>query len=182
MGVDIHIRLLKYDEKNNFYKELALYRPGESYYFNEKGEKIIINPDYEKIYIYEGKRNSEMFDGMKNGDNVDGYGVFPMTSIKINSLEPTLKEEIEKKKTTVGYYDFFEINLAEMNAYILKHPKVTDYDVEWPEEVNETNKPKKENPIISLFYEICSYAAFADSWHWDVSVLSDYKILIYFDN
>ena len=109
MGCDIHLRLTKYDDKENVYKELVLYKPGESYHY-EDGKKVIDNPDFQKVYIFDGCRNSEMFDGMKDGDEVDGYGIFPISPIKINSLEKELRADIEKKQNSEGYFDFYEIN------------------------------------------------------------------------
>ena len=181
MGMDIHIKITKYDEIDNLYKELILYRPGETYHYDEKGNKIVDNPDYEIVRVFNGYRNSEMFDGMKNGNETDGYGYFPTSPIRLNSLEPKLREEIKKHQKAQGYFDFWEINLAEWKAYNLEHSTVVDYDanVDW-DEIKDV-EPQKKNPIISLFQEICNYCSFAEGYSWDFSNLSDYKILIYFD-
>ena len=170
MGVDITVRVFKYDDKENHYKELKLYRPGVEYHYTEKGEKIIDNPDFERVPVYDG-RNSEMFDGMKDGDSVDGYGYFPSSSIKLNALEESAREEIEKKMNTAGYYDFSEINLAEMRVYLLEHPTV----------VEKGYKPQKENPIQDLFKSICAFCSFADNWDWSFAPLSAYKVVYYFN-
>ena len=189
MGMDIHVRLTRYDEKTNFYKELKLYKPGEEYHYDEKGNKIIDNPDFEVIHIFDG-RNSEMFDGMKEGDENDGYGHFPWVPIKLNSLEPELRKDIEDKmgkesKEHTGYFDFYEISLADMLIYLAKHKKVADYDASekaWDKYFAEEGpKPEKTNPIQDLYREICNYAAFADGWEWDFQPLSTYKVLFYFD-
>lgn len=168
MGVDIHIKLFKYDNERNQFKKLTLYR-----WDYKTGE-------YKEVYIFPG-RNSEMFDGMKEGDEVDGYGVFPSSSIKLNSLFDPDREEIEEKMHTTGCYDFNEINLAEMALYCKEHPTVTDYDVEWHDEDPNFVKPTKKNPICDLYDEICQYGYFADNWDWDFSSLSEYKVIYYFD-
>ncbi len=181
MGVDIHIKLIRYDEETNFYKELALYHPGIEYHYDEEGNKIIDNPDFTKVRIYD-RRNPEMFDGMTNGDEVDGYGIFPHTSIKLNSLEPKLKEEIEKDIKSIGYYDFFEANLSDIRYYLINHPTVVDYDdnEKWATWKEGQPKPQKTNPIKYLYNDICNYAKFADE-NWDFNPMSVYKIIFYFD-
>lgn len=179
MGCDMFVRVLKYDEKSNYYTELQLFKPGETYHYTEKGEKIVDDPDYEKVSVYSG-RDTEMFDGMKDGDNVDGYGYFPWSACKVNSYDPVFKKEIEKKQGTQGYYDFYEINLAEMKAYVLEHPTVVDYDVEWDDKKEGFEKPQKDNPITELYERICSFISFAD-WMWNYNSLSDYKVVFYFN-
>lgn len=169
MGMDIHVKLYKYDEDRNQFKKVTLYRWNE-----KKGE-------YQEVYIFPG-RNSEMFDGMKNGDENDGYGYFPTSPIRLNSFFDPDREELEKTMNTQGYFDFWEINLAEFALYCRNHPKVVNYDIEWDEEQEgKFIKPTKENPICNLFKEICSYGAFADEWEWGFNPLSLYKVVIYFD-
>ncbi len=168
MGMDIHIKLFKYDNERNQFKKLTLYR------WDYKDGK------HKEVYIFPG-RNSEMFEGMKDGDESDGYGIFPSFPIKLNSLFDPDREEIEKTMKTTGFFDFNEINLAEMALYCKEHPTVTDYDVEWHNEDPNFVKPTKKNPICDLYEEICSYASFADNWDWDISPLSEYKIIYYFD-
>lgn len=176
MGKDIHVRLTKLNRETNLYEELALYKPGVEYHYDEKGNKIIDNPNFQKVYIYDG-RNYEMFEGMKEGDGIDGYGDFPWTSINLNSLESELKREIEEKQNSQGYFDFYEINLADMKLYLNEHPIVVDYDGEWEEGV----KSQKTNPIKYLYDNIYDYGYFADNWNWEIEPLSIYKVLFYFD-
>lgn len=170
MGMDIHIKLFKYDNERNQFKKLTLYR-----WDYKTGE-------YKEVYIYTG-RNSEMFNGMTDGgSDSDGYGYFPASSIKLNSLFDPDREEIEKDMKATGFFDFNEINLAEMALYCKEHPRVVDYDVTWHNEDPNFVKPTKDNPICDLYKEICQYAAFADNWNWDFSPLSEYKIIFYFDH
>lgn len=189
MGMDIHIRLTKYNKETNLFEELTLYKPGEEYYYDKEGNKIITNPDFKKVRIFDG-RNSEMFYGMKDGNENDGYGYFPWVPIKLNSLEPKLKKEIEDKmgkeqKEYTGYFDFYEITLADMKLYLNNHPKVADYDADeklWDEYFDKGGpKPEKTNLIQYLYEEICNYAFFADNWSWGIEPLSAYKVLFYFD-
>ena len=168
MGVDIHIKLFKYDRENNIYDKITLY-----YWDYKKGK-------HEEVYIFSG-RNSEMFDGMMHGDEVDGYGYFPTTSIALNSLLEPERKEYERLMKIQGCYDFCEINLAEMALYCKRHPEVTDYDVEWNDEDPNFVKPKKKNPICDLYDEIIQYLKFADEWEFDFLPLSYYKVIIYFD-
>lgn len=182
MGQDIHIRVAKYNEKTNLYDELVLYKPGKEYHYDSNGNKIIDNPDFQKVYIYNGVRDYEMFDGMKEGDENDGYGNFPWVPIKFNSLEPSFRDRIKLKTLIDGYYDFYEINLADMKNYLHAHPVVIDYDSElWSEyEKDKRFKPRKDNPIEGLYKEICNYISFADD-NWDWNPLSFYKVIFYFD-
>ena len=181
MGMDIHLRLVKYDEKDNIFKEVELLRQRvsyEKYYYDEKGNKHDIANPYIRASIYEG-RNSEMFDGMKHGDDIDGFGCFPMTSIKYSSLDKKLVKELESKANESFYFDFSEINLADMKNYLLEHDEVVDYeaDVDW----DAGEKAYKKNPIWILFENACDYLKFADGDDWNWKPLSDYKLIIYFD-
>lgn len=173
MGMDLHIRIAKYNKETNLYDELVLYRPGETYHYTETGEKVIDDPNYERVLIYDG-RDSEMFSGMKEGDETDGYGDFPWTPIALSSLEPKLRKNIEEYMGSTGFFDFYELTLADMKLYILDHPYVTDYD-------SEEEEKKKVNPIVALFADICKYASLVDSWNWNFTPLSNYKVIFYFD-
>ena len=181
MGQDIHIRIVKYNSDKNFYEELTLYKPGEEYHYNEEGNKIVDNPYFQKVHIDAG-RNYEMFEGMKDGDENDGYGHFPWTKVKLNALDPKIKEDIEEKMDTPGYFDFYELTFADMKLYLNEHPTVVDYDnnnFNWEEDDGE--RPRKINPIKPLFDEIVNYAQLADGWDWGLEPFGYYKIIFYFD-
>jgi hypothetical protein len=186
MSTDIHVRICKYDSKTNLYKELAIYRlreEDEKYeysYDEEKNtweKKEITNP-YIKISPYDA-RNYEMFDGMKHGDETDGYGYFPCTSIALNSLEPSLRKDIEDKMNMKeSYYDFYETSFADVEAYLYKHPTVVDYNLEWEEgEI----KPCKDNPIRDFYQKCLDYTYFAERFGiYAEQPFSQYKILFWF--
>ena len=183
MGRDIHVRIAKYDDNTNKYTEVCLYRLRNKYEkinYDNEGNKIEITDPYIRASCYSG-RNSEMFEGMKDGDEADGYGDFPWYPVRLNSLEESFKEDIEKKMNTSGYYDFYEISLPEMALYLEKHPKVTDYDVsdrEWDNYWDKKGpKPEKTNPIKYLFENICSYIDLAEYFY----SMGDYKVIFYFD-
>lgn len=165
MGRDIYVRILKYNESTNFYEEIALYK------------KSYTNKEYYKVEPYE-YRNYEMFDGMKAGNDEDGYGQFPWSFVKLNSYCDDFRNEINEMMKTSGYYDFHEISLSALESYVVKHPFVTDYDVN-DEEFDYKNPPKKENPIKFLFEKIVSYISFID--YLEIEVFDNYKIVFYFD-
>lgn len=173
MGRDIHIRVTKYDENDNLYHEIALFRTPTQYEkkYNKSDELIKASP-------YSG-RHSEMFDGMIHGDEIDGYGIFPWCGVKWNSYEENFRNEIKEKTDITGYYDFHEISLAEMKAYVLEHPFVVDYDAD-EEEWDPKNKPLKPNPIGELFKNIMQYVNFCEDL-WITGSLTDYKVVFYFD-
>ena len=169
MGIDIHVKICKYDEESNFYKEICLYR-----FSQILNKNIKIDP-----YNF---RNYEMFEGMQDGDENDGYGTFPWRPILLNSLEPNLREEMQKEMDTAGVYGFYEISFPAIENYLLKYPYVVDYDSpEWElYDKGEMPKPVKENPI-KRFYKICqSYADFATENY--ITFESDFKLLIWFDH
>lgn len=185
MGTNINIRITKYNEETNKYHEICLYRERadcEKRIYHVDGTTTDINDPYIRASIEVG-RNDEMFDGMEDGNNPDGYGVFPWRPIRMNSLEDSLKEDIQKKKETTGYSDFHEIYLSEIAGYVETHPNVSDYDADDTDwelyEKGKRPKPEKTNPIKYLYNDICSYIKFADWLFWDN--LGDYKILFYFD-
>ena len=177
------MRIAKYDNDTNKYHEVCLYRNRnkyEKYEYDDKGNKTKITDPYIRASCYSG-RNSEMFNGMKEGDETDGYGDFPWYPIRLNSLEDTFKEDIEKYMNISGYYDFYEITLSEMAFYLERHPKVADYDAngkEWDDYWDKKGpKPEKTNPIKYLFENICSYIDFAEFFY----SIEDYKVIFYFD-
>lgn len=177
MGVDIHIRIAKYNKKTNLFEEVELFRKATQ---DEIDWKKDIN-GFMKIYLDVG-RNYEMFDGMKDGSEEDGYGFFPWTSINYLSLEPSFAEDIKNISESFGCYDFYEINLCEFNLYLKNHPTVTDYNIDWGDDWKpEDPKPQKENPLKSLFDDIESYLFIAD-WDYRWNPSSYYKVIFYFDH
>lgn len=156
MGVDIHLKLCKYDPEDNLWHELKLYR-------KEKNE-------YKKVYLYAG-RDSEMFSAMSNEEK-DNYGLFPCANIPLLSLDEELRKIVAEKGEYC--YGFREILLSDMKYYLKDHPTVVDYDEDWA-------KPTKTNPIKYLFDSCCSYGEFAEGWSFGIDPLSRYKLLYWFD-
>ena len=174
MGIDIHVRVTKYNKEKNIYEEIALFRK-----VNRPERSFDKNYPFETVSIYDG-RDYEMFDGMKDGDDIDGYGYFPWTDIKLNSYEENFRNEIKEKmenKDKYGYFDFYEISLPLMKLYTNEHPKVVDYNYEYDD---EKDKVMKVNPIVNLYDKILSYIDFADE-DFFLATLDDYKVVFYFD-
>lgn len=167
MGVDIHLRLCKYDPADNLWHELKLYR-------KEKDKN-----EYKKVYLYEG-RNSEMFGAMLNEEE-DSYGHFPSASIPLLSLDEELRKEIEEDRKYC--YGFHEVLLSDMEHYLYNHPTVIDYDDgDWEDWKAGDPKPKKTNPIKYLFDSCCAYGEFAEGWSFGIDPYSRYKLLYWFDH
>lgn len=184
MGMDIHVRIAKYNVETNLYEELQLFRkrkPNEKEYDYKTGEPLPWN-DFKKIHIWLG-RNYEMFEGMRNGTTEDGYGYFPWTSINLSSLESSFAEKIKKKMSCEGMFDFKELTLADMYNYIYNHPTVVDYEEKEEDWVNwepGDPVPQKENPIKSVMEKIRDFISIADE-DFDWMPWSYYKIIFYFD-
>lgn len=186
MGRDIHLHLAKFDKETNLYKEICLYRKREKdefySYYDEEGNEHKITDPMKKVSIYDS-RNYEMFDGLKCKDP-DNYGYFPAGYINYDSLDSELREVVEEKTKTTGYYDFAEVNLADMKIYVLEHPTVVDYDSYFWEKYEEgkCEKPVKKNPIKWLYEDIINYLNLADrEFSWGLTNVSNYKLIFYFD-
>lgn len=164
MGVDIHTHIVKYNEDTNAYKELVLY---------EKENK-----SYERISPYSW-RNYELFEILQNKDN--NKINFPSKEIRMSALDPEFKDFLNKEKEYC--YGFAEVSFADIKNYLFECPTVTDYDSDaWDNWKKGDPVPIKENPIKGFFERLCNYAEFADEWGWDISSLSDYKLIYYFDH
>ena len=158
MGVDIHVHVLKYEEKDNLYHEKKL--------FVYDASKDI----YDNISPWSG-RNYELF-RILNDD-----GDFPASSyVNLNSLDDNSKEEI--KEDIEFCYGFHEILLVELKLYLIEHPTIEDFEEDWEE---GTEVPTKENPVKEFYTAICNYLNFAD-WTFDFTSLSKYKVVYYFDH
>ena len=157
MGVDIHIKLCKYNPADNLWHELKLYRKDKD------------KDEFKKVYLYEG-RNSEMFAAMQNEEQED-YGHFPCADIPMLSLDEELREEVKEAKKYC--YGFNEILLSDLKYYIKDYPTVVDYSEEGP---------MKVNPIKYLFESCYAYGEFAEGWSFGIEPLSRYKLLYWFDH
>ena len=157
MGRDIHVRIVKRDHNTNEWKHIKLYK-------KEKGKFKFINP-----YPY---RNYELFD-ILDGTEDEEYIPFKLNT---KNLPIALKSEIEKAINTLGYYDFKEINLADLKLYLKEVPKVRDWDYD-----EKDPQAFKDNPVKLFIEQIEYYLDFYDS-DWDImGSSSDIRILYWFD-
>lgn len=157
MSEDINIRIVKKDRDTNTWKEVKLY--------SKKGD------DFYPIEAY-SFRNYELFDILKG--NKDDLAICP---IDFNSLSKEVKEEIQTYEDLTGFYDFKEINLADLKVYFLEHPKVIDLDYY----SDDDNDPKKykDNPVKNFIDRIEQYIDFAEDGFYIPH--SDIKIIYWFD-
>ena len=156
MGVDIHVKII-YKDKNGW-KPISLFCQ------NDENKTEVIDP-----YPF---RNYEVFSVLsgKEDDN------FPYDHIFSQDLPQSVLDEINEDEKS-GCYGFKEVNLADLESYVLKYPKIKDYDVEW-----EDNKPVyKTNPMIDFMYRMKSYVDLAVPF-WELNnILSKVRILYWFD-
>lgn len=168
MGIDIHFYITKYNKEKNIFEEIALYSA-------ETGK-------YKKVPVFIG-RNYEIFDILRNKIIIDNIE-FPYADIAYNSLEEKLKNTIEgyigKEGEFTGFYDFSEVNLADLKNYVDTCPTMINYDYDNDEKEIEDNKKYKINPVKILYDEIINYINFADL-SFDFTPYSYYKILYFFD-
>lgn len=162
MGTDIHVRIIKRDHDTDTWKQIKLYR-------KEKRKFKIVD-----IYSY---REEDLFDILSEKTN--DYRTYPYRAypISLTHLPIGLKQEIEKKQKISGYYDFKEINLADLKIYLMHTPKIRDWNY-------EDNDPKAwiDNPVKYFIERIELYLDLAEpDWNID-SPPSDIRILYWFDN
>ena len=135
MGVDIHVRVIKRDPTTNLWEEIKLY-------------KLTSENKYEYVDLYP-YRNSELFDILQHTD-------FPGLVCHPEYLPEPLKQEIEdiqNDKEFSGYYGFSDANLADIKLYLMKHPKVRDYDYESKDAEDFEVNGWKNNPV-KFFVEL----------------------------
>lgn len=161
MGRDIHVRIVQFNYKTNQYEEVVLYR---------KNLENKITP----VSAYDA-RDYELFD-ILNGDE-DNY--FPNKYIYMENLPDDLRKDIETYQGIEGYYNFYEINLADLKLYLYNHPKVRDYD--WEDEETFDKEGWKDNPVKNFIEHIKWYINIVDMWWFGSSLDSDIRILYWFD-
>lgn len=158
MGRDIHVRIVKKDRETGKWNQIKIYR-------KEKKRKFKIVD----VYPF---RNYELFEILNEKEDENYHA----DVICMSDLPIALKQEIEKFKNIDGYYDFKEINLADLKLYLHHNPKVRDYDYE-----AEDPKAFKDNPVKYFIERIEQYLDFADPY-WDVCrPPSDVRIIYWFD-
>ncbi len=179
MGKDIHIKICKYNIETNLFEKVSLFRlrgEYEQHDYDAEGKSIPVTSPYIEVPVYDG-RDSELFEILSAVTLDDDFGYFPSAPISISSLAPDLAKEVREKEKTLGYFDFREINLADMYNYLKDNPTVPDWD-NWDEK-EDSCKPK-ENPVSDLFKDICEYIKFTDYFR-ELAILSRYKIIYWFD-
>lgn len=157
MSKDIHVRIIKRNRQDGAWKQIKLFYK----------DKDNIKPV--DIYPY---RNYELFD-ILSGNEDDS---FPYSTIVKNDLPYTLIKEIDKYRSALGYYNFSEINLADLKLYLQNSPKIRDYDYE-----DTDPKAWKNNPIKNFIERIEYYLDFADPY-WSLDPYSDIKIIYWFNS
>jgi hypothetical protein len=160
MGTDIHMYILA--EDNGEWKPLKLFRKKEE--------------EFKYVPPYLG-RNSELFDILSGKEVEEDWSALPINE---NLLPLDLKQEINEKFQISGYYGFNEINLADLQLYILKYPQVRDYDYEPKNERDFDLYGWKDNPLKKFFEIIENYIFFADNLTY-YAPLSHFKIIYWFD-
>ena len=158
MGRDIHVRIVKKDRETGKWHQIKIYRKEKKRKFN------VID-----VYPF---RNYELFEILNEKEDEKYHADVICTS----DLPIALKQEIEKFKNIEGYYDFKEINLADLKLYLHHSPKVRNYDYE-----AEDPNAFKDNPVKYFVERIEQYLDFADPY-WDVCrPASDIRIIYWFD-
>lgn len=176
MGVDIHVKLYKYNKDSNLFNEITLFKRSEtdaSMWGVKKGDMI-------KVSVFNG-RNHELFNILQNKMDYNSVD-FPCDNININSYDENEKEDLHNILNEKFYFNYSEVSLADMKIYCLQEPKVVDYDAEWGEDWKQGDpEPMKDNPVIGFFDDIVQYIYFADE-DFAFNPLSYYKVVYYFDN
>ena len=152
MGIDIHVRIVKKDRKENVWKQVQIYK-------KEADEFKIID-----IYPF---RDSNLFEILDESED-DTYRAYDIIT---DDLPPALKKEIEEWQADGYGYGFKEINLADLKLYLYEVPLV-----------NSDDDPKawKSNPVKDFIKRIENYIDFAESG-WNYSPDSDIRIIYWFD-
>lgn len=154
MGKDIHVAIAIRNDEAGYYDKVEI--------FNKKENKYLyINP-YDT-------RNHELFELLEED--------IPWNQLHTTFLEPSFAKEIQKIQNTMGYFNFREINLADLKNYLMLNPTVPDYDNDDNDDTEELTY--KTNPIKFFIEQIEYYIKFAG---YEYYYPSDIYILYWFDN
>ena len=136
MGADIHVKIVKKNYNTEKWEEIKLYKKDKEN-----------NDDFIDIDFFPF-RNYELFDILSGRYESS----FPFdVPIYTFDLPNNLKKEIETNQQTFGYYNFKEINLADLKLYLHDHPTILDED----NYIEEENKyGLKDNPLKSFVNRI----------------------------
>jgi len=149
MSTDIHTRIAIYNPDKNIWEEIKLYTHSE---------------DFPIARFFSGK-NYTLFDILDgSGGNLD-----PLP-IRLESLDPSFKEEIKREMEAIGTYGFHEVNLADLKLFLAKNPKVED--------PNSERFLLIENPV-KRFIDLAETYVYFANYEWTHP--SEIKILYWFD-
>lgn len=151
MGKDIHVAIAIRNDEAGYYDKVEI--------FNKKEDKYLyINP-YDT-------RNHELFELLEED--------IPWNQLHTTFLEPSFAKEIQEIQNTMGYFNFREINLADLKNYLILNPTVSDDDDDGDDELTY-----KTNPVKFFIEQIEYYIEFAG---YEYYYPSDVYILYWFDN
>lgn len=151
MGKDIHVAIAIRNTETGYYDKVEIFK-------RKKDKYVFINP-YDM-------RNHELFELLEED--------VPWNQLHVTFLEPSFTKEIQEIKNTMGYFNFREINLADLKNYLMLNPTVPDYDNDDTEELTY-----KTSPIKFFIEQIEYYIEFAG---YEFYSPSDVYILYWFDN
>ena len=150
MGKDIHVAIAIRNDEAGYYDKVEI--------FNKKEDKYLyINP-YDT-------RNHELFELLEED--------IPWNQLHTTFLEPSFAKEIQEIQNTMGYFNFREINLADLKNYLMLNPTVFDDDDDDDELTYKTNPVKFFIEQIEYYIEFAGYKYYYPS---------DVYILYWFDN
>jgi hypothetical protein len=145
MGRDIHVAIVIRNTETGYYDKIEI--------FNKKKDKYVsINP-YDI-------RNHELFKLLEDD--------IPWNQLHTTFLAPSFAKEIQEIKNTIGYFNFKEVNFADLRNYLMCNPTTLD-----------DNMVEKTNPLKFFIERIEYYIEFAG---YEYYYPSDIYILYWFDN
>lgn len=148
MGRDIHVRLVGWNEIKQKWDDIKFY----------KETKDGFTPI--DFYPY---RNYELFEELE---------YVPWTLINKKNLPPATEKELKEAEETFGYYNFREVNLADLKIYFSNHQKIKG-------EEEEGTIIFKDNPLKDFIERIESIL---DIYDFDLfGKYSLIRIIFFFD-
>lgn len=150
MGKDIHVVIAMRNTEIGHYDKVEI--------FNKKKDEYVSISPY-------NIRNHELFELLETD--------IPWNKLHTTFLEPSFAKEIQEIKNTIGYFNFKEINLADLRNYLMCNPTVLDYDNNGDEIIEKTSPLKFFIERIEYYIEFAGYEYYHPS---------DIYILYWFDN
>ena len=156
MGVDMWMRVAKLNTETGKYDPVWLYTKDA-------------DGNFQKVNVYNG-RDYDLFDILQDQD---GKG-FPCHKVYTSLLSDELATEVQEYRNELGTYGFYEVNLADMQTYALRHPDIPDY------ESDDDEIKLRPTPIQKLIDNVLHYVELYD-WlsFWD-NEYSEIKLIYWF--